>query len=137
MVRFLPLVADQGAVESKLAEGCIIGDLVGRQHVHGGKQVEVTAFLTQIGGRQIDGDAFGRQRQAHGSERRAPPLTALPDRLVGQPDNGKRRQPGTHLHLDIDVQHRDATKGYRVRARDQINRPYFCCAIVGVEILAR
>ena len=40
-------------------------------------QVVVAAFLGQVGGREIDGDALGGQRQARGDQRGAHPLARL------------------------------------------------------------
>ena len=109
----------QAAVEAQFSERRIGADFVHRQHVHGRQQadgdrkVEVGAFLQHIGGRQIDGDALVGQRQAHGVKGAAHPLAAFADRLVGQADDGKRRQPGGRLHLDVHVERLDALKGDR------------------------
>jgi hypothetical protein len=78
----------------------------------------VAAFLGQIGRRQVDGDAPGRQRQADGAQGGAHPLARFGDRLVGQADHGERRQPGDQMHLDIDVDHIDALKCHGVDAGD-------------------
>lgn len=51
----------------------------------------ISALLEQIGGRHVDGDALGRQRQAERAQGRAHPLAALGDRLVGQADQGDSR----------------------------------------------
>ena len=53
----------------------------------------MAAFLEQVGRREVDGDAPGRQRQAQRVERRAHPLARFADRLVGQADDGEGRQP--------------------------------------------
>ncbi len=45
------------------------------------------AFLGQVGGRKVDGDALERQRQADGAEGGAHPLAAFRHRLVGQADD--------------------------------------------------
>ena len=60
------------------------------------------AFLGQIGGRQVDRDPLGRQREADRGERRMDPLAAFGDRLVGQADDGERRNTGGQLDLDFD-----------------------------------
>jgi len=39
-----------------------------------GNYVLLPALLGQVGRRQVDGDAFGRQREARGRQRRAHPL---------------------------------------------------------------
>src|SRR3546814_11177533 len=44
------------------------------------RQVVMRALLGQVGGRQIDRDPLGRQREADGGERRATPLAAFGDR---------------------------------------------------------
>ena len=46
------------------------------------RQVVVAALLGQVGGREIDGDAAGRQREARGDQRRAHPLARFRDGLV-------------------------------------------------------
>ena len=69
------------------------------------------AFLLEnVGRREVDGNALGRQRQADGDERGAHALARFGDRLVGQANDGEGRQPGRGLHLDIDVKHLDALK---------------------------
>ncbi len=50
-----------------------------------------SAFLEQVGVRQVHGDALGRQRQADRDKGRAHPIAALGDRLVGQADQGDSR----------------------------------------------
>ena len=63
---------DQAAVERQFAERHRRLDLVMRQDVQRGEQrerdgqVEMRAFLGQVGGREVHGDAFGRQRDGHG-----------------------------------------------------------------------
>ncbi len=84
----------QAAVERQLAQRHVTLDLLRRQNAHGGeqaqgyRQVEVAALFQEIGRRQIDGDALGRQREAHARRaRRArarairpPPCRAAPPR---------------------------------------------------------
>ena len=114
----------QRSVEGQLAERRVAGDLVRRHHPLAASrpkrdgQVEVAALLGQIGGRQVDRDALGRQGQAYGGQGGAHPLAALGDRLVGQADDGEGRQSGRHLHLDVDVEDLNAVEGHRVDARD-------------------
>jgi hypothetical protein len=104
-------------VQRQLAEGGVAGQFVARQHTHGrqqgqrDRQVEVAAFLLQVGGGEVHGDALQRQRQAEGGQRRAHPLAALAHRLVGQPDDGEGRHAAAHLHLDVDVEHLDPGEG--------------------------
>ena len=54
------------------------------------------------GGREVDGDAPGRQRQARGNQRRAHALAGLGDGLVGQAHDVERREARRDLNLDID-----------------------------------
>ena len=80
-------------VEGKLAECCVTRHLASRQHAHGGKkakrdrQIVMAAFLRQIGGRQIDRDAFEGQGKPHRGQCCAHPLPAFAHRLVRQADN--------------------------------------------------
>jgi len=62
----------------------------------------VAAFLRHVGGREVDGDAPGRQRQARGNQRRAHALAGLGDGLVGQAHDVERREARRDLNLDID-----------------------------------
>ena len=68
---------------------------IGRDHPHGGqqgkrdRQVEMAAFLGQVGGRQIGDDAPRRQGQADPGKGTAHPLAAFGHRLVGQADQGE------------------------------------------------
>ena len=95
-------------------------------------QVEVAALLQQIGRRQVDGDALGRQRQAQGAQRRAHPLARFGHRLVGQADHGECRQPRGDMHLDVDVARLDAVKCDRVDMSDHPPRalPHYSSARV-------
>ncbi len=58
------------------------------------------------------------QRQSRGDQRRTHPLAGLGHRLVGQADNGKRRQPRRDLHLHVDRAGFDPFKGYGGNALD-------------------
>ena len=81
------------AVERQFADHRVGVERVGgdradrRHHAERDRQVVVAALLRQIGGREIDGDALGRQRQPRGGERRAHPLARFADRLVGEADD--------------------------------------------------
>jgi hypothetical protein len=96
------------AVEAELAEHCEAVERVGRNGADRRHQPErdgqvvVAAFLGQVGGGEIDGDAARRQREAGGGQRRAHPLARFRHRLVGQPDHEERRQSGRHLDLHVD-----------------------------------
>ena len=117
------------SVERKFAEHHMIGDAVGgdRAHRHHqperDRQVVVAAFLRQVGGREVDGDALRRQRQAGGVQRRVHPLAALGDRLVGQADDVEHRLSRRHQHLHVDRNRLDALKGDGGDARDHRQLP--------------
>ena len=74
----------------------------GRQQRERDGQVEMRAFLGQVGGRQVHGDLAGRQGDGHGGQRRAHPVARLAHRLVRQADDGKGGHAGGQgaLHLD-------------------------------------
>jgi hypothetical protein len=69
--------ARQGAVERHLPERYIAAELVRRQRLHrgqqgdGDRQVEMAAFLEDIGRGEVDGDPSRRQPEAQRAERRA------------------------------------------------------------------
>ena len=68
----------------------------------------MTAFLRQIGGREIDGDALGRHREARGVQRRAHPLARFRHRLVAEADDGEHHIAIGDLHLHVDRPSLDA-----------------------------
>ena len=71
------------------ARESIMRDGADRRHqAERDRQVVMAAFLGQIGGRQIDGDAAGRQRQSRGDHGRTHPLPRLRDGLIGQAHDG-------------------------------------------------
>ena len=84
------------------------------------RQIVVAALFGQIGGREIDGDAARRQSEAGRDHGRAHPLARFRYRLVGQADDGERRQSGRHLHLDIDGPDLDALERHRGDALDHV-----------------
>ncbi len=102
--------AHQRAVEGQLAQHDMVLDALARDHAQRGeqadrdRQVVVAAFLGEIGGREVDGDAQRRQRQAERPEGGPHPLPAFADRLVGKADQGETEIAGRHQHLDIDRQ---------------------------------
>ncbi len=88
------------AIERELAERQVALHRIRRHGAHADqqaerdRQVEMAALLGEIGRREVDRDALGRQAEAHRAERAPDPLARFGDRLVGQPDHGERRQPG-------------------------------------------
>ena len=119
-----PATGGDRAVEAEFAEHRETGKRVvrngadRRHQAERDRQIVVAAFLRQIGGREIDGDAAGRQRQARGDHRRAYPLARFGDGLVGQADNGEGRQSRRDLHLHIDGAGLDALERDRGNALD-------------------
>ena len=108
-------------VQPELPQHRVMGQLLARQHAHLHQhpqrdgQIEMAALLQQIGGREIDGDAAGRQSEPDGDQRGTHPLPALADRLVGQADDGEAGQAGhAQLHLGIHLQAVDALEGDRL-----------------------
>lgn len=81
------------AIEVEFADDDKIRQRIGGNGAEGGhqrqgdRQIEMRAFFRQIGGRQIDGYPFGRQRQAGGMEGGLHALAAFGHRLVGQADD--------------------------------------------------
>ena len=114
------------AVEAEFAEHGEAGQRIvrngadRRHQAERDRQIVVAAFLGQIGGREIDGDAAGRQRQPGGDHRRAHPLARLGDRFVGKADDGEGRHARRDLHLDIDGSDLDALERHRGDALDHV-----------------
>jgi len=102
----------------QFAQRGVTVDFFGRQHPHRhqqterDRQIEMAAFLQQVGGREVDRDAFGREAQTQGAQRRAHPFARFGHRLVGQADDIEMAaaRPG-HRDLDVDVEHVDPLKG--------------------------
>jgi len=72
-----------------------------RQQAQRDRQIEVGAFLRQIGRRQVHGDPLRRERQADRCQRGMHALAALGDSLVGQADDRESRQTGGKLNLNF------------------------------------
>ena len=96
--------AQDRAVQRQLAERQVA---LGRIRGHGthadqqrqrDRQIEVAALLGEIGGREIDRDALGRQAEAERARRCARSATALSGRPTMVKAGG-----GADLHLDVDV----------------------------------
>ena len=62
----------------------------------------MASFLRQIGGREIDGDAAGRQREARCDQRGADALARFRHGLVGEADDMESGQARRDLHLHVD-----------------------------------
>ena len=97
-----------GCIQRQLAQRHVIRHLADRQHAHRGQQAQrngqviVRAFLGQVGGREVDGDALERQRQPDGGQRGAHSLAAFRRRLVGQADDielASAAVGNVHLHV--------------------------------------
>lgn len=73
----------------------------------------MAAFLGQVGRREIDGDALGRQGEARGQKRGADPLAAFGDGLVGQPDQHEGDAARRDLDLNVDGARLDALERHR------------------------
>ena len=95
-------------VQRKLAHRDPVAKLLGIGHAHRrqqrerDRQVVVAAFLREIGGRQVDRDALGRERQAHRRQRGLHPFAAFAHRLVRQTDEIETRHPRRDLALHLD-----------------------------------
>jgi hypothetical protein len=83
------------SVEAQLSQRRPAVQRIGRDHPHGGQkrqgdgQVEMAAFLGQVGGGQIGDDAPRRKGQSDPGKGPAHPLAAFGHRLVGQADQGE------------------------------------------------
>ena len=109
------------AVERQLAEHREAVERVrrdgadGRHDAERDGQIVVRAFLGQVGGRQIDGDALARQRQARGDQRGAHALARFGHRLVGEADDVEDDIAVGDLHLHVDGARLDALERHRRR----------------------
>ena len=122
------------AVEPELAEHGkaverVRRDRADRRHqAERDRQIVMAAFLRQVGRREIDRDPPRRQRQPRSDQCRPHPLPRFRHRLVGETDNGKRRQSGRDLHLHVDRPGLDPLKG---DGRNPRNHACPSCAIEG------
>jgi len=66
------------------------------------RQIEASAFLGQIGGGEIDGDAARRKIELAILQRRAHPILAFLDFGFRQTDDGEIGQAVGEMHLDGD-----------------------------------
>ncbi len=127
-----PRRSGEPAIEREFPHRDEIAELFGIGHAHRGKQrqrdrqIVVRAFLGQIGGREVDRDPLGRQRQPHRGERGMDPLLAFLDRLVGQPDDVEPRQPRRDLALHLNAARLQPQVSHRLNQRDQALPPLNC-----------
>ena len=114
----------QRAVEPELADYGEAAHGVGRDRADRGheserdRQIVMAAFLRQIGRRQIDRDAFGRQRQARSDQRRAHAVARFGDGLVGKTDEIEGGKSRRDLHLHVHGPSLDALEGHRCDVLD-------------------
>ena len=119
----------QRAVERDLAERDVAGQLVLRQNLHFGeqperdRQIEMAAFLEDVGRREVYRDAARRQRETERRQRGAHPLARLGDRLVRQADDREGRQPRGNRHLGFDVDDLDPEKRHGADPRHHVPAP--------------
>jgi hypothetical protein len=120
------------AVERQLAEHGETLQRVGGDRAGGGhdaerdRQVVMAAFLRQVGRREIDGDAPGRQRQTRGDERGAHPLARFRHRLVAEPDHVEHDLAARNLHLNVDRTRLNALERHRCHPDDHRPRLLIC-----------
>ncbi len=107
------------AVERQFADRRVAGDRVGRdrlhRHHHGeqDRQVELAAFLRQVGRRQVHRHVLVGQAEADGVQRVAHALGAFGHRLVGQSDDDEGVPAGRDAHLHLDGAGLDADESER------------------------
>jgi hypothetical protein len=87
----------------------------GDQQGDGDRQVEARAGLAEAGRRQVDDDPSQRELEAAVGERRPHPLARLPDRRVGQADQGEGGQAAVDVDLDPHRPRGDAVERERPR----------------------
>ena len=124
--------ADDGgerAIQRQLAEHDVGRQHVGRQgadrrhDAERDRQVVMTALLGQVGGREVDDDALGRQRQPRGEQRRAHPLLRFRDRLVAEADNAEIDVAARYLDLDVDRARLDPLERHGRNSNNHRARP--------------
>ena len=91
-----------------------------RHHPERDRQVVVAALLRHVGGREIDGDALGRQGEPRGDQRRAHPLARFGHRLVAEADDGEGHRAGGDLHLHVDRPRLHPLERHRRNARHHV-----------------
>ena len=122
--------APEAAVESELSDGGRALERAPRQLLRGGehgqrdRQVEAGAFLAQLGGREVDGDAPVREAQLCG---RDPAADALPGLLAGPVGEADDREAGKAVanvgfDVDVDAPRLEADERVRDRACEHASR---------------
>ena len=76
--------------------------LVGDQHRQGDGEVEMVAFLAQVGGSEIDDDGLGIQIEAAVLDRGAHPLAALAHRGIGEAHDLDLGESVVDVDFDLD-----------------------------------
>ena len=104
----MPPHMGQAAVQPQFAQRHetvqrVLGNGAQRAHQRQGDgEIVVAAFLGQVGRRQVDGDALGRQTKPRGHQGSPDTLAGFLDGLVGQADQDELWKAGRDLHLHID-----------------------------------
>src|SRR5439155_856630 len=75
------------------------------------RKVEAGALLSDVRGRQVDGDLSGRKLEAAVSKRREDALAAFPHGRVGQSHDREGRKSGAQVCLDFDEEAVDPLRG--------------------------
>ena len=83
----------------------------------------MTAFLGEIGGREIDGDALGRHGEARRIQRRADFFARFGDRFVAETDHREDHIAIGDLHLHVHRPRLDAFKRNRRNSDDHGHAP--------------
>ena len=89
--------------DDRVAFERVVRDGADRRHdAERDRQVVMAALLGHVGGREIDGDALGGQRQARGDKGGSDTLARFGDRLVAEADDHEDDRPRGDLHLHVD-----------------------------------
>ena len=113
----MPCTARSAAVEAELADQEEVGDVldvqraVGAENADGDGQIEAGAFLLDVGGREVDGDAGGRNVEAGVLDGGADAVARLAHGGVGQADGGElslsrttpEKSTSTSMMLGVDA----------------------------------
>ena len=85
----------------------------GGQDADSDGEIEAGAFLSEVGGGQVHGDALHREDKTAVADGGADPIATLSDRGVGEPNGGKGGEAGGHVHLHRDERCLDPLNGRR------------------------